>query len=74
MVHCDLDTPVPDWVVEYPATLAVFQELGIDCCCGGKSLAHACHQQGIGAEWVLAKLLRCIDAKRMDSHCSWDGK
>jgi regulator of cell morphogenesis and NO signaling len=30
MISCDLDTPVPDWVVEHPQSLAVFQELGID--------------------------------------------
>lgn len=75
-VHCDLDTPVPDWVIEHPATLAVFQELEIDYCCGGKSLAYACRQQGIDAQAIFAKLLRCIDANRHDDSQSWppDGK
>ena len=66
MSECDLDTSVPDWVIEHPETLAVFQELGIDYCCGGKSLAYACRQQGLDAQAVLAKLLRCLDARRQD--------
>jgi regulator of cell morphogenesis and NO signaling len=64
MNECDLDTPVPDWVIEHPETLAVFQEFGIDYCCGGKSLRFACRQQGLDAEAVLAKLLGCLNASR----------
>jgi iron-sulfur cluster repair protein YtfE (RIC family) len=67
MSECDLDTPVPDWVIEHPDTFGVFQELGIDCCCGGKSLEYACRQNGLDAEAVLAKLLGCLDSKRQDS-------
>lgn len=67
MTSCDLDTSVPDWVIEHPATLAVFQEFGIDYCCGGKSLAYACRQQGLDAQVVLTKLLGCLDAKRRGS-------
>jgi regulator of cell morphogenesis and NO signaling len=59
---CDLDTSVADWVIEHPATLAVFQEVGIDYCCGGKSLAYACRQQGLDEQAVLRKLLSCLDA------------
>jgi iron-sulfur cluster repair protein YtfE (RIC family) len=66
MSECDLETPVPDWVIEHPETLAVFQELEIDCCCGGKSLGFACRQQGLDAEAVLAKLLCRLDASRQD--------
>jgi uncharacterized protein DUF542 len=61
MTSCDLDTSVPDWVIEHPETLAVFQELGIDYSCGGKSLAYACRERGLDAETALAKLLRCVD-------------
>ncbi len=64
MSECDLGTPVPDWVIEHPETLAVFQELGIDYCCGGKSLGFACRQQGLDAEAVLAKLLCRLGAGR----------
>ena len=53
-----LETSVPDWIIEHPETLALFQELGIDYCCGGKSLEHACHEQGLNAAVVLEKLQR----------------
>ena len=65
-VHCDLDTSVPDWVIDYPETLTVFQELGIDYCCGGKSLGFACRQQGLDAKTVLAKLHHHLGAGRQD--------
>lgn len=66
---CDLDTAVPDWVIEHPDTLAVFRAFGIDYCCGGKSLAYACRQQGHDPAVVLAELHRCIDAHQSDG-CS----
>jgi regulator of cell morphogenesis and NO signaling len=66
MNECDLDTSVPDWVVEHPETLGVFQELGIDTCCGGKSLGFACRQRGLDAEAVLARLLGRLGATRQD--------
>jgi regulator of cell morphogenesis and NO signaling len=54
MSECDLDTPVPDWVIEHPDTLAVFKELGIDYFCGGKSLGFACRQRGLDPEFCYA--------------------
>ena len=60
MIGCGLDTPVPDWVIEHPESLAVFQELGIDYCCGGKSLAYACRERGLDAPTILAKLSRLV--------------
>jgi iron-sulfur cluster repair protein YtfE (RIC family) len=67
MSECDLDTSVPDWVIEHPETLPVFQELGIDTSCGGKSLGFACRQQGLDAEAVLAQLLHRLNANRQDN-------
>jgi len=61
---CDLDTAVPDWVIEHPETLAVFQELGIDYCCGGKSLEFACREQGREVKAVLSKLRCSIESHR----------
>lgn len=61
MTSCDLDTSVPDWIIEHPKTLPVFQQFGIDYSCGGKSLAYACQERGLDAEVVLAKLLRCVN-------------
>ena len=62
MTSCDLDTSVPDWIIEHPGTLAVFQELGIDYSCGGKSLGYLCLQRGLDAEAVLARLLHFLEA------------
>ena len=66
MSECHLDKSVPDWVIDHPETLTVFQELGIDTCCSGKSLGFACRQRGLDAEAVLAKLLRRLNARRRD--------
>jgi regulator of cell morphogenesis and NO signaling len=68
MSECGLETPVPDWVIEHPETLALFQELGIDSCCGGKSLGFACRHQGLDAEVVLAKLFSCLNGSRQDDY------
>jgi iron-sulfur cluster repair protein YtfE (RIC family) len=56
MNPCDLDTSVPDWIIEHPETLATIQALGIDYCCGGKSLGFACRERGLDPREVLAKL------------------
>jgi regulator of cell morphogenesis and NO signaling len=60
MTPCDLDRPVPEWVVGHPETLPVFREWGVDDSCGGKSLAYACRERGPDAAVVLARLLRCV--------------
>lgn len=61
-LKCDMESSVPDWVIEYPQALAVFQKLGIDFSCGGKSLEFACRQQGLDTEFVMAKLHKSIEA------------
>lgn len=66
MSECDLDTSVPDWIIDHPETLAVFQELGIDAACGGKSLGFACRQRGLDPAAVLAKLRLILDASRQN--------
>lgn len=58
---CDLDTAVPDWVIEHPNSLSVFQDLEIDYCCGGKSLAAACRERGLDAAVVLKKLIALVE-------------
>lgn len=60
MTRCDLDSSVPDWIIEHPETMAVFEALGIDCSCGGRSLAYACQQQGLHATAVLARLRQAL--------------
>jgi len=61
-VECDLDSSVPEWVIEHPETLAMFQELGIDYCCGGKSLEFACRERGLDPILVLSRIRRNIEA------------
>ena len=68
MMECSLDSSVPDWVIEHPETLAVFQSLGIDYCCGGKSLEFACREQELNADAVLKSLVRSIEANRNYEH------
>jgi regulator of cell morphogenesis and NO signaling len=67
VTNCDLEMSVPDWIIEHPETLAVFQELGIDYSCGGKSLEYACREQRLDAKSVLDKLERSIKAARSDT-------
>lgn len=51
-------TQVGQFVAEMPGRYRVFQDLGIDFCCGGKmSLEQACRAQGIDPEEVLQRLL-----------------
>lgn len=66
MSECDLDSSVPDWVIEHPQTLSVFQRLGIDYCCGGKTLAFACRERGLDANDVLARLHDCLKTEASD--------
>ena len=68
-INCDLDSSVPDWVIEHPETLIVFQKLGIEYSCGGKSLRYACQEKGLDGNTVMSCLLRCLDvsAARNDS-------
>lgn len=65
-MQCDLETSVPDWVIEYPQSLAVFQKLGIDYSCGGISLDYACQQAGQDAQSVLQQLRQAIVPDRDD--------
>lgn len=57
---CDLDTSIPDWIIEYPETTSVFGELELDIDCAGKSLAYVCHQHGLSPPAVLARLQAAI--------------
>ena len=55
MDDVDLGSSVPDWLIEHPGLLPLFQELGIDYCCGGKSLETACREKGLSPQEVLAR-------------------
>jgi len=56
----DLASSVPDWLIEYPQLLRTFEELGIDYCCGGKSLEVACRERGLNLHVVMAQLQATI--------------
>lgn len=62
------DTQVSAVATEMPATIRIFQEHGIDFCCGGKRpLAEACADRGLDVDALVAKLQRSIagaDAER----------
>ncbi|QDU59606.1 hypothetical protein Pan216_04370 [Planctomycetes bacterium Pan216] len=70
---CDLDTSVPDWIIDHHKTLSVFREFGIDDSCGGKSLGYVCDQQGINGKLVLKMLQRKIKSPRMETRGETDG-
>ncbi|WP_417849472.1 DUF542 domain-containing protein [Thalassoglobus sp.] len=61
-MECDLDTSIPDWLIEHPETTGVFSELGLDVSCGGKSLEYVALQKGLEPEDVLAKLRRAVES------------
>lgn len=61
----DLESSVPpDWLIEHPELLALFQALGIDCSCGGKSLARACQERNLSMGDVLLQCQRTIASPR----------
>ena len=68
MIQCTVDDAVADWVIDYPMTEAVFQRLGIDYSCGGKSLKYACLKLGLDSQKVLSILYDLIEqqANNMD--------
>lgn len=61
-MDCDLDTTIPDWIIEHPQVQAVFDELGVDTSCGGKSLRYVCHQHGLSPTSVLTRLQQVVDS------------
>ncbi|WP_372723684.1 hypothetical protein [Novipirellula sp.] len=53
-------TSIPEWIIEYPETNAVFDELGLDTSCAGKSLQYVCHHRGLSPQAVLLRLQHVI--------------
>jgi iron-sulfur cluster repair protein YtfE (RIC family) len=52
----DGDSTLPDWLIDVPASAAVFERYGLDTSCGGKSLDYVCRQAGIDPERILREL------------------
>lgn len=55
-MNCGLYSSIPDWIIEYPETMAVFDRLGLDTSCGGKSLEYLCVKQDLSSALVLQQL------------------
>jgi regulator of cell morphogenesis and NO signaling len=51
-----LETSVADWLIERPELLRLFEQLGIDYSCGGKSLETAACDAGLDPEQTLGHL------------------
>lgn len=58
MHELDLQSSAVDWAIDFPQAVTVFEEVGIDYHCGGKSLEYLCVQQGLDPQSVLARLRR----------------
>ncbi|MGE3314908.1 MAG: DUF542 domain-containing protein [Planctomycetaceae bacterium] len=56
----DLETSAADWVIDHPAAAHIFDELGIDYSCAGKSLRYLCEQQNQDPQAVVTRLLSII--------------
>lgn len=52
----DLDSSPVDWVLDRPSSATVFDRLGIDYSCPGKSLAYHCERLGLDPADVLRRL------------------
>lgn len=56
-----INDPVGKWVAKHPATSRVFEQHGIDYCCGGsRPLEEACWKGQVDAQLVLAELLDVV--------------
>jgi regulator of cell morphogenesis and NO signaling len=63
----DLDSSLPDWVIECPPALRVFERIGLDYSCGGKSLEFVCRERGLDPTEVLNELLSLLPEHSDDS-------
>jgi iron-sulfur cluster repair protein YtfE (RIC family) len=52
----DLDSSLPDWLIDVPGSALVFQRYNLDTSCGGKSLDYVCREVGLDPHQVLAEL------------------
>jgi len=58
---------VAEIVTQYPQTRRVFEEMGIDYCCGGKiSLKGACQKTGLSCKDVSEKLYEAIEQSKSE--------
>ncbi len=60
-MNCDLTNTIPEWIVEYPESLALFESLELDTSCGGRSLEFLLVQQGYSPPDIFAKLEELVN-------------
>lgn len=58
---CDLQSSVPDWMIDYPALQPLFDDLGLDASCGGRSLEYECRRRGHDPDRVLQLIRRRLE-------------
>lgn len=69
----DLDSSVPDILIEHPELFELLRALGVECTCGGKSLGTACRERGLDPLQVVQQCGEILsldprsDFKRTDS-------
>jgi regulator of cell morphogenesis and NO signaling len=69
----DLNQTVREIAIEHPATVRVFESLGIDYCCGGKrTLKDACERAGVPVERALDLLAQVEEDAPADA-ANWGG-
>ncbi len=68
----NIDSPVYQFVNEFPNSITILQNLGIDFCCGGQdSLAKACSEKGLDPKLLLEKLCTTYTEKKPNDHRDW---
>jgi regulator of cell morphogenesis and NO signaling len=66
------DTHVADVAIAHPATVRVFQQHGIDFCCGGKRpLSDASDDHGVALAVLLAELESALETEQPGDGCDW---
>jgi regulator of cell morphogenesis and NO signaling len=70
-MNLQADKTVREIAIEHPASVRVFDSLGIDYCCGGtRPLAEACRRANISTDQVLAMLAR-LEARPEGPDANW---
>ena len=68
----DAQQTVRNLVRHHPATVGIFEALGIDYCCGGNnSLAQACEAVRVPLDNVIAQLEEALRIPPIQEDCHW---
>lgn len=60
-MDCDLDSSIPDWIIDHPESQTLFDQLNLDTSCAGKSLEYVCQHRGLSPPAVLEQLRQLIE-------------